>query len=242
MAPERFEGDRGDAAVRLYAFGCMLFETLQGPPCPRDSKVAKMFAHANSQALAGPCPARGCPRPWRRWSSGAWPRTQARYGDARELARATAAAGNLTPRPDGPPRAVRPWSSSPTQPLRGSRAGTTPGRRPGRERHPGPLWGPHLGRPRSLRPSRWRGTALEPRSRRLPHAPRRRTRATRRPALPLEVTEGKKKLPVGALVALFVAVAAAAALILTQAGGGGGGGRASRLGRRQWWRECKTGR
>ncbi|MDQ3720655.1 MAG: serine/threonine-protein kinase, partial [Actinomycetota bacterium] len=49
LAPERLEGDRGDARSDVYAFGCMLFESLSGEvPFPRDSDVAKMLAHANA--------------------------------------------------------------------------------------------------------------------------------------------------------------------------------------------------
>ena len=49
LAPERLEGHRGDARADVYAFGCMLFESLTGDiPYPRDSNVAKMLAHANA--------------------------------------------------------------------------------------------------------------------------------------------------------------------------------------------------
>ncbi len=49
LAPERLEGHRGDARGDVYAFGCMLFESLSGDvPFPRDSDVAKMLAHANA--------------------------------------------------------------------------------------------------------------------------------------------------------------------------------------------------
>lgn len=48
MAPERFEGGRGDVASDIYAFGCMLYETVTGQiPFPRPSEVSKMFAHIN---------------------------------------------------------------------------------------------------------------------------------------------------------------------------------------------------
>jgi hypothetical protein len=46
MAPERIEGQRGDARSDIYAFGCMLFQTLTGQvPFPRASEVAKIYAH-----------------------------------------------------------------------------------------------------------------------------------------------------------------------------------------------------
>ncbi|MDX6666747.1 MAG: hypothetical protein QOK04_127, partial [Solirubrobacteraceae bacterium] len=45
-APERIEGKRGDARSDIYAFGCMLFQTLTGQvPFPRASEVAKIYAH-----------------------------------------------------------------------------------------------------------------------------------------------------------------------------------------------------
>ena len=77
LAPERFEGERGDARSDVYAFGCMLYEMLAGEvPFPRDSEVATMFAHANAPVpVAGRGRGPTCPRRWSRWSSAAWPRT-----------------------------------------------------------------------------------------------------------------------------------------------------------------------
>jgi serine/threonine-protein kinase len=47
-APERFEGGHGDAASDIYAFGCMLYETLTGSvPFKRPTDVSKLFAHVN---------------------------------------------------------------------------------------------------------------------------------------------------------------------------------------------------
>ena len=48
MAPERFEGGKGDAASDIYAFGCMLFEVVTGHvPYDRAENVAKIFAHVS---------------------------------------------------------------------------------------------------------------------------------------------------------------------------------------------------
>ena len=48
MAPERLEGDKGDAASDIYSFGCMLFELLTGHvPFDRPNKFAKVFAHVS---------------------------------------------------------------------------------------------------------------------------------------------------------------------------------------------------
>jgi hypothetical protein len=48
MAPERMTGERGDARADVYAFGCMLFQTLAGRvPFPREQEVARIHAHLN---------------------------------------------------------------------------------------------------------------------------------------------------------------------------------------------------
>ena len=50
LAPERIEGDRGEATADVYALGCMLYETLTGGiPYPRDTDVAKIYAHLNAE-------------------------------------------------------------------------------------------------------------------------------------------------------------------------------------------------
>jgi len=48
MAPERFEGGKGDARSDIYSFGCMLFDALTGHvPFQRSNDIAKIFAHVN---------------------------------------------------------------------------------------------------------------------------------------------------------------------------------------------------
>jgi len=48
IAPERLEDRPSDGRSDIYALGCVLFEALTGQvPFPRDSDVAKMYAHMN---------------------------------------------------------------------------------------------------------------------------------------------------------------------------------------------------
>src|SRR3954468_23353749 len=48
VAPEQISGGPLDARVDVYSLGCVLFEALTGQvPYPKDSDVAKMFAHMN---------------------------------------------------------------------------------------------------------------------------------------------------------------------------------------------------
>jgi hypothetical protein len=58
MSPERIEGAKGTPASDIYAFGCMLYETLSGRlPFDRPAELAKMFAHINDPVPADQLPA-----------------------------------------------------------------------------------------------------------------------------------------------------------------------------------------
>jgi DNA-binding beta-propeller fold protein YncE len=49
VAPEQLEGAEVDRRADIYSLGCVAFFTLTGePPFPRDSDVAKMYAHVNA--------------------------------------------------------------------------------------------------------------------------------------------------------------------------------------------------
>jgi Protein kinase domain len=60
IAPEQVEGRRIDARADVYALGCVTYQALSGTvPFPRDSDIAKIFAHVNDS----PPPLRDIPLP-----------------------------------------------------------------------------------------------------------------------------------------------------------------------------------
>jgi serine/threonine protein kinase len=117
VAPEQISGGVLDARVDVYSLGCVLHEALTGQvPYPRESDVAKMYAHLNdpprqpSQVVPGVPPA----------LDGVVARAMAktpegRYPSAGDLGRAaaTAAAGQVNTVPE---RSVAAGEAAPTRP------------------------------------------------------------------------------------------------------------------------------
>jgi serine/threonine-protein kinase len=62
VAPEQVAGAKQDARADIYSLGCVLWEALTGQvPYPRESAVAKMYAHA-SEPPPAPSPKSGAGR------------------------------------------------------------------------------------------------------------------------------------------------------------------------------------
>jgi DNA-binding beta-propeller fold protein YncE/tRNA A-37 threonylcarbamoyl transferase component Bud32 len=124
VAPEQIEGEPLDRRTDVYALGGILHFVLTAqPPFPRDTELAKLFAHANappprpSEAVPGLPPAID-----EVVAKAMAKRPEDRYGSAGELAMAAAAALG-EPAPDlGPAPAPAPQSRSadaaPTRSLR----------------------------------------------------------------------------------------------------------------------------
>ena len=87
-APERIEGAKGSPASDIYAFGCMLFETLTGHiPFERPTELAKMHAHINDPAPSPAAEAPGVPNQLAAIVTRAMAkRPEDRYSSAGELA------------------------------------------------------------------------------------------------------------------------------------------------------------
>jgi Protein kinase domain len=88
IAPERIEGGKGDAASDIYAFGCMLYETLTGKvPYQRPIEVAKLNAHLNDPVPSARATAPDVPESLDRIiATSMAKRPESRFGSADELA------------------------------------------------------------------------------------------------------------------------------------------------------------
>ena len=104
-APEQIRGEQADARADVYALGCLLFHTLTGRvPFPRDTELAKMYAHLNDPAPAASPLAPGMPTALDAVIGTAMAKDPAdRYASAGDLARAAWAAlqGEAMPAPMG---------------------------------------------------------------------------------------------------------------------------------------------
>ena len=104
-SPEQIRGEHADARADIYALGAMLFHALTGrPPFPRDSELAKMYAHLNDPAPAASPLAQGVPPALDVVIGTAMAKApEERYASAGDLARAAWAAlqGEVAPAPVG---------------------------------------------------------------------------------------------------------------------------------------------
>ena len=147
MAPEQMQGGPIDARVDIYSLGCVLWEALTAQvPYPRDSTVAKMYAHAHDDPPSLSEAAPGLPAALGQVVSRAMAKQpEERYLSAGDLGRAALAAAegreiDMTERsvamgaaalrtgPDDAATAVRPRAAPPSP----TDAAAPPPRRRGR--------------------------------------------------------------------------------------------------------------
>ncbi len=98
MPPEQIAGDRLDARADVYSLGCVLYEALTGQvPYPKESNVAKMFAHASESPPSVAATAPDVPPGFDAIVSRSMAKdTDERYPSAGDLGRAARAAAEGT--------------------------------------------------------------------------------------------------------------------------------------------------
>ncbi len=63
VAPEQIAGEEIDGRADVYSLGCVLYECLVGkPPFQRDSELAVVFAHLETESPAPSADGRSCRR------------------------------------------------------------------------------------------------------------------------------------------------------------------------------------
>ena len=119
VAPEQIEGGHVDARADVYSLGCLLYETLTGSvPFPRDSTVAKMYAHLHDPAPPATAVCADVPRSFEPVLERAMAkRPEDRYPSAGDLGRAALAAaeGSSVAEPE---RTVATGAAAPGGPAR----------------------------------------------------------------------------------------------------------------------------
>jgi Protein kinase domain len=121
-APEQIEGRRVDARTDVYGLGCVLFEALTGAgPYPRDTPMAKLWAHVNAPPPSVTATDRTVPPAFDAIVARALAKDPAdRYASAGGLGRAAVAAAEGRPVAGEEDRSVATGKASPlpvTQPL-----------------------------------------------------------------------------------------------------------------------------
>ena len=114
VSPEQIEGRRVDARADVYALGCVLHQALTGSvPFPRDSDVAKMYAHLNEPPPSCCASVPGIPDPLDHVVQRAMAKDpDQRFPSAGDLARAAGAAAQGT-QVQAPERSVAAGAAAP---------------------------------------------------------------------------------------------------------------------------------